>query len=278
MIEGMRGQGTNVVAGVSVGRGGMTHEGVPLFDSVAEAVDSTAADTAVIYVPASGVADAIVENVDAGIRLMMVAAEYVPVHDAMRALAYARSKGAWVIGPNSVGIAVPGIGNLSALSTTFGMPGPIGVMSRSGTLSLAVMHQLTQAGLGQSTVVNIGGDMVIGRNPHEYAELFEADVATKVIVSVSEIGGAKEYKLAEMMGRLTKPLVCLVVGRHSPARRRMGHAGALASVGSETAEAKREALKRAGAHVADNLFDLPEVVARLLGSHEAAARRSMGHP
>jgi succinyl-CoA synthetase alpha subunit len=138
------------------------------------------------------------------------------------------------------------------------------------------MHQLTQAGLGQSTVVNIGGDMVIGRNPHEYAELFDADPATEVIVSVSELGGAKEYRLAESIGRLTKPLVCLVIGRHSPAKRRMGHAGAFASVGSETAEAKREALRRAGAHVADNLFDLPDIVAGILGSRGAVPRRSAG--
>jgi succinyl-CoA synthetase alpha subunit len=271
MVEGMRGMGTNVVGGIAVGRAGLMHEGVPLFDTVAEAVATTDADTCILYTPAAGVADAVIENVDAGIKLLVIAAEYVAVHDAMRALAYARSRGVWVIGPNTVGIAVPGVGMLSGLSSNFGTPGPIGVMSRSGTVSLAVMHLLTRAGLGQSAVVNIGGDAVIGRNPAEYALLFDDDPATKVIVSVSELGGTKEYQLAETIPKLSKPLVAMVLGRYSPEQRRMGHAGAFASNEDETAEAKRKALRAAGAHIADNPFHLVELVRGILQRRGASA-------
>lgn len=276
MLAGMRSMGTNVVSGVAVGRAGQVHEDTPLFDTVREAVAATQADTSVIYVPAAGVLDAVFENIDAGIKLLMVAAEDVPVHDAMRAAAYARAHDAWIIGPNTVGIAVPGIGMLSALSTSFGMKGPVGVMSRSGTLSLAVMHELTRHGLGQSAVVNVGGDMVIGRNLDEYARLFDADADTEVIVSVSELGGTKEYQLARIIPTLSKPLVAMVVGRFSPAQRQMGHAGAFAAGAGETAEAKRDALRQAGALIADDPFHLSELVAGLLGarfSRQAEGRR-----
>jgi succinyl-CoA synthetase alpha subunit len=202
--------------------------------------------------------------VEAGIRLMVVATEYVPVQDAMRALAVARARGAWVIGPNCLGILSPGIGMLCGLAPGFGKPGPVGVISRSGTLALTMTHVLTQAGLGQSSVVSIGGDAVIGRNPHEYAALFEADPATRVIVLVTEIGGRKEYGLIETLATIGKPVVALVVGRNVPAQTRMGHAGALVSADAESAASKRAALRAAGVHIADSPYHVAEIAARLL--------------
>lgn len=270
MIAGMIDVGTRVVAGVAVGKRGQVHEGIPLFDTVAQGVAATAANTSVLYVPPAGVADAIVENVDAGIKLMVVVAEYVPVHDAVRALAYARERDVWVIGPNCIGMYAPGIGLLSAVPKEYAMPGPVGLISRSGTMCLAVARVLTMNGLGQSAIINIGGDGVIGRNPVEYARLFEADPATRVIVVVCELGGTREYGLIDAMPELTKPVVVLVLGRYAPAERRMGHAGALANSEQETAQAKREAFRAAGAHVADSTYEVAELVRGLLAREQAA--------
>jgi len=264
MIAGMADAGTNVVAGVAVGKCGQVHEGIALFDTVAQAVAASAANTSVLYVPAAGVADAIVENVDAGIRLMVVVAEYVPVHDAVRALAYARARDAWVIGPNCVGLLSPGVGMLSAVPKEFAMPGPVGLISRSGTMCLAMARVLTMRGLGQSTIVNIGGDAVIGRNQLDYVRLFEADAATQVIVVLCELGGTREYDLIDAMPTLTKPVVALVLGRYAPSERRMGHAGALANNNNETAQAKRDAFRSAGVHVADSTYQVAEIVQKLL--------------
>lgn len=271
MLAGMRSEGTRVVAGVMPGHGGGQHEDTPLFDTMAEAVARTGANTAVLYVPAAGVEDAIVETVDAGIKLLMVAAEYVPVHDAMKALAYARAHDAWVIGPNSVGMIAPGLGMLSGLGSGFALPGPVGVISRSGTMALTTMRVLTSSGLGQSSVVSIGGDTVIGRNPVEYARLFNEDPATRVIVMVGEMGGKKEYQLIEALPAISKPVVALILGRFSPAQRRMGHAGALVNERAESAQSKREALQAAGVHVADDPYHLAELVRGLL---DAPAQQS----
>ena len=265
MIDGMRDSGTQVVAGVAVGLAGKVHENTPLYDTVADAVQATGANTSVLYVPALGVADAIIENVDAGIRLIVVVAEYVPLHDATRALAYARAHDVWVIGPNCIGMLAPGIGMLSAVPSQMAIPGPVGVMSRSGTMTLATVRLLTRNGLGQSAIISMGGDVVVGRSPLEYARLFEADPATEVIVIVCELGGTREYDLIEAIPSLTKPVVALVLGRHAPSERRMGHAGALANSDLETAEAKRRAFRAAGAHVADSTYAVSEIVGRLLG-------------
>jgi succinyl-CoA synthetase alpha subunit len=265
MIVGMRSQGTRVVAGVMPGLAGGTHEDTPLFDTMLDAARQTGANTAVIYAPPSGVEDAVVEAVDAGYKLLMVAAEYVPTHDALRVVAYARAHDAWLIGPNALGILSPGVGMLSALGSGDASPGPVGVISRSGTMSGMLLRILTLAGLGQSSVVSIGGDAVIGRTPAEYAALFDADPQTRVIVLNGEMGGKKEHQLADMVSSLSKPLVALINGRFSPAARRMGHAGALVNQHSETAEYKRAMLREVGAHVADNPYHLAEIVAGLLG-------------
>ena len=264
MIEGMRAQGSRVVAGVMPGLAGKVHEDTPLFDSMADALQKAGANAAVIYAPAPGVEDAVVEAVDAGFKLLMVAAEYVPTHDAMRAVAYARAQGAWVMGPNSLGMISPGIGMLSGLGSGAALAGPVGVMSRSGTMAGMVMRVLTQAGLGQSSVVSMGGDAIIGRNPAEYARLFEADPATKVIVLIGEMGGKKEHQLIEVLPALTKPVVALINGRFAPAARRMGHAGALVNQRSESAEFKRGALRAAGVSVADDPYHLARLVAALV--------------
>ena len=271
MIAGMTDAGTSVVAGVAVGMKGQVHEGIPLYDTIAQAVAATGANTSVLYVPPLGVADALIENVDAGIKLIVVIAEYVPVHDAMRGLAYARQHGVWVIGPNCVGMAVPGLAMLSGVPEQYCRPGPVGVISRSGTMTMATTRVLTMNGIGQSAVVSMGGDGVIGRNQIDYVRLFEADPDTRVIVVVCELGGTREYDLIEALPTLTKPVVVLVLGRYAPTDRRMGHAGALATSGTETAQAKRAAFRAAGAHVADSTYHVAEIVRGLLDQQVVAA-------
>ncbi|UCE31431.1 MAG: succinate--CoA ligase subunit alpha [Burkholderiales bacterium] len=256
--------GTRIVAGVSVGQGGSRVHDVPVFDTAAEAVAATGADASVVYVPAAGVRDAIFEHVDAGIRTIMVAAEFVPLADSLQALAHARRHGAWVIGPNSLGLISPGVGLLGSIAAGFCSPGRVGLISRSGTLTLATTRALTQAGIGQSTAVHVGGDVVCGRNPSEYLTAFAADPDTEVIAYCGEIGGTKEYDLIEHLGSVAKPVAALIVGRSAPPERRMGHAGALAGAARETAQAKREALATAGAHLADDPVHLTGVVRALL--------------
>ena len=274
MIGGMRAAGTNLVGGIAPGRAGEVYEGLPLFDTVGEAVAATAATACVLYNPAPGVHDAVVETVDAGVQLLVVAAEYVPTLDTMRAVAHARRHGAWVIGPNCLGLLSPGLGMLNGIAPSFGCPGRVGVISRSGTLTLAVLERLTEAGLGQSTVVSIGGDSIIGRNPAEYVQAFEDDPETDVIVLLGEIGGRKEYQVAEMLPSLRTPVVALIVGRNVPEGRRLGHAGALISNEAETAAAKRDALRRAGALIADDPAGVVALTGRCLG--EAAALSPTG--
>ena len=263
-VPEMQREGTRVVAGVSVGQGGTAVEGVPVFDTAREAVAASGADTSVIYVPAAGVRDAIVEHVDAGIRTIMVAAEFVPLHDSLYALAYARRRDAWIVGPNTAGLISPGKGLLGSIAPGFARPGRVGVISRSGTLTMATVRALSKAGVGQSTAVHVGGDVVCGRNPAEYLAAFAADPDTDAIVYCGEIGGGKEYDLIEHLPGITKPIAALVVGRFAPPERRMGHAGALAGAERETAAAKRSALREAGVHVADDPVHLARIVAGLI--------------
>jgi len=265
-LHAMRAAGTNLVGVVSFGRGGETVGGLPAFDTVAEAVAATGASTSVIYVPAAGVRDALVETADAGIGLAMVAAEFVPVHDAIWALAYARERGLWVVGPNSLGIASPQRILLGSIGTDFMRPGPVGVIGRSGTLTLTTTRLLSRAGCGQTTVAHIGGDVLAGRNPHEYLDLFLDDPETRAIVYLGEIGGGKEYEMLDRIAQRRKPLVALIVGRNAPPGKQMGHAGALVSGDRETALAKRSALAEAGAAIADDPVTLASQVASILAS------------
>lgn len=264
MIGQMRDAGTNLVAGVAPGAGGGDYLGLPVFDTVERAVERTGADAAVIYTPGHGVADAIVEAADAGVRLAVAAAEHAPTHDVAAALAHARGKGAWIVGPNSLGLLSPGTGMLCGLPPAFGLPGRVGVISRSGTLSIATLRALTASGVGQSTAVSIGGDSIIGRRPAEYARLFEADPGTDAIVVIGEIGGGKEHELADTMAEISKPVFAMIVGRSAPRGRTLGHAGALVRDVSETADAKIEALAAAGATIRHSPLALAAAVKQSL--------------
>lgn len=259
-LDTMRQGGTQLVACVSVGRGGTIFDAMPVFDTVEEAVAATGADTALIYTPAGGCAAAIMECADAGIKLALAAAEFVPLHDSLTALPYARERGMWVVGPNTAGMATPGQAILGSIAAGFTTPGRIGLIGRSGTLTMTVARIMSAHGFGQSTVAHIGGDMLAGRNPHEWAERFVADPDTDIVVYCGEIGGTKEYAMLELIARSSKPFVCYIAGHGAPVGKRMGHAGALVGGQHETAAAKTAALAEAGAHVATSLYG---IIARL---------------
>ena len=260
----MRAAGTNVVGYVSPGRGGTSIEGLPVFDLVSDAVAATDANSSIVYVPAAGACDAIIEAADAGLRLSVVAAELVPVHDTVQAVAYARSRGLWIVGPNTVGIGSPGKAILGSIAADFTKAGPVGLMSRSGTMGLMMARSLTRAGCGQTTVVHVGGDAVVGRAPKEYLELFLKDDSSRVIVYVGEIGGGKEYEMLDLIRAGGKTVIAIIVGRHAPVGKRMGHAGALVGGERETAAAKRAALRDAGVIIADSVSQVATETARVL--------------
>lgn len=266
-VRYMRQTGTNVVGMVSLGRGGTEQDGLPVFDMVSDAVAATGADTAAIYAAPLGVRAAVMECADAGMRLAVAFAENVPTHDTLFAVAYAKQRGAQLVGPNTLGLASPGFGMLGSMAPMFTRKGSVGVIGRSGTLLLSTARMMTEAGVGQSTLVHAGGDTITGTNPHELFQLFMDDPQTTAVAYLGEIGGSKEYRLAEDIAKTNKPVFALIVGRHAPAEKRMGHAGALIQSHRETAEAKRKALAAAGAIVCASPMEL---VARMKQS--AAAR------
>jgi len=243
--------GTPVVAGVTPGKGGQTFEGqVPVFNTVAEAVAATQANTAVIYVPARFAADAVYEAADAGVRLVVCISEGVPVLDMTRVMPYLRERGARLIGPNCPGAISPGKAKVGIIPGQICREGNVGVVSRSGTLTYEVVHQLTRAGYGQSTCVGIGGDPIIGTNFIDCLEAFERDPETTGIVMIGEIGGTDEQQAAEYAkAHVTKPIVGFIAGQTAPPGRRMGHAGAIISGASGTAAEKMAAFERAGVSV-----------------------------
>jgi succinyl-CoA synthetase alpha subunit len=247
-VAGLKAAGTPLVAGVALGRGGENMDGLPLYDRIADVPDKP--NVAVLYTPAEGVRDAIVECAAARIPTIVAAAEYVPVHDALIAAKAARASGSWLVGPNTLGMFVPGRGLLGSIAPSFCSAGRLAVVARSGTLTLATARQLTAAGIGQSLVAHIGGDTVAGRNPHEYLAALAQHDGTDAVLYCGEIGGDKEYALAEAARGYPKPVVAMLVGRHAPAEKRMGHAGALIGSARESAAAKLEALAAAGCRVA----------------------------
>jgi succinyl-CoA synthetase alpha subunit len=261
-VAAMREAGTRPVAGVALGRGGGAVEGMPLFDYLAEVEGPV--DAAVLYTPPEGTADAVRQCAAAGIPTIVAAAEYVPLHDALHAAQAARAAGSWLVGPNTLGFCVPGEGLLGSVAPAFCMPGPVALIGRSGTLTLTVARLMTAVGLGQRIAIHIGGDAVIGRNPHEYVEALAGDERTRAVLYCGEIGGDKEYALAEALARFPKPLVATLVGRHAPADRQMGHAGALIGSARESAAAKLAALREAGAHAATTPYEAIELLRRLL--------------
>lgn len=261
----MKAAGTNVVGGMTPGRGGQTVEGVPVFDTVAQAKAATDANATCIFVPAGGAADAIEEAAYAGIKLIVCITEGIPVIDMTRAMLAVREQGATLIGPNCPGLCAPGQGKIGIIPYQIFTPGSVGFISRSGTLTYEVVSLLTEAGIGQSTCIGIGGDPIIGSTFVDYLKLFEEDPRTKVVVMCGEIGGSDEEDAAEYIRTsMKKPVVAFVSGRTAPPGKRMGHAGAIISGNTGTAQGKVAALQAAGVPVADTIFDIPDLVKKVL--------------
>jgi succinyl-CoA synthetase alpha subunit len=254
---GCRDYGTQVVGGVVPGKGGTSKEGFPLFNTVAEAVRKTGADASMIFVPPPAAADAIMEAADAGIRVIVAITEGIPVLDMARAMRFLEKKDCRLIGPNCPGIITPGECKIGIMPGYIHKPGPVGVISRSGTLTYEAVWQLTSLGLGQSTCVGIGGDPIIGTTQIDLLEMFEEDGQTEAILMIGEIGGNAEERAAEYIrSKVKKPVAAFIAGQTAPPGKRMGHAGAIISGGSGTAQEKIAALRKARIAVADSPADL----------------------
>ena len=264
--EAMLAYGTDVVAGVTPGKGGQrTLDGrVPVFDTVAQAVRETGANASVVYVPAPAAPDAILEAAAGGIGLIFAITEGIPVLDMLKVVHVLRQQGVRLVGPNCPGATTPGEAKVGIIPGAIHRPGPVGVVSRSGTLTYEVVEALSEAGLGQSTCVGIGGDPIVGTSFIEVLELFEADPDTSAMALIGEIGGDDEERAATFIAReVHKPVAAFVAGRTAPAGRRMGHAGAIISGSAGTAESKRRALADAGVRVADSPLQIPALLREL---------------
>ncbi len=258
--------GTAVVAGVTPRKEGQEVEGIPVFGTVADAVAHTQANTSLVFVPAPFAPDAVYEALDAGIKTVVCITEFVPVHESVRLAAYARSLGARLIGPNCPGVLSPGKANVGIIPAAVFAAGTVGLVSRSGTLTYQIGNELAQLGIGNSTVVGIGGDPVVGSSFVEILDCFEADPETELVVLVGEIGGDEEEKSARHVAAFcSKPVLAYIAGFSAPPGKRMGHAGAIISGRSGTAEAKREALEAAGIAVGRTPTELAGLVAERLG-------------
>jgi succinyl-CoA synthetase alpha subunit len=254
--------GTNVVAGVTPGKGGQDVEGIPVFNTVAETVDAAGANTSLIFVPARFAVDAIYEAVDAGIGTVVCITEHIPAHDMLRLYTYTRPLGVTLVGPNCPGVLSPGKANVGIIPAEIFSEGKIGLVSRSGTLTYQIGHELTQLGLGNSTIVGIGGDPVVGSSFTDILEHFEADDETEFIVLVGEIGGNEEEKAAQFVAeRMSKPVLAYIAGFSAPPGKTMGHAGAIISGSSGTAAAKKEALEAVGIRVGTTPTEVAQLVA-----------------
>jgi succinyl-CoA synthetase alpha subunit len=263
--------GTNVVGGVTPGKGGTTHEGRPVFNTVADAVMETGANASVIYVPPAFAADAIMEAADAGLPLVVCITEGIPVADMVKVKEYLGDRSTRMIGPNCPGIISPGKCKIGIMPGHIHKEGRIGVVSRSGTLTYEAVGQLTALGLGQSTAIGIGGDPIIGTTHTDALRLFEADHETDAIVMIGEIGGtAEEEAAAFAKDNVRKPIVAFIAGQTAPPGRRMGHAGAIISGGKGTASEKMEALEAAGIRVVKSPADIGQAVVEVLGTRAAA--------
>jgi len=263
-----RAYGTNVVAGVTPGKGGTDLEGIPIFDTVADAVDETGANTTMVFVPARFAADAIYEAVDAGIETVICIAEGLPAHEMLRVYNYIRPRGVTMLGPNCPGALSPGKANVGIIPAEIFREGPIGVVSRSGTLTYQIGHELTQRGLGNSTIVGIGGDPVVGSSFIDVLGRFQADLQTEVIVMVGEIGGDEEEKAAAFIeAEVTKPVVAYIAGFTAPPGKTMGHAGAIISGSSGTAQGKKDALEARGVRVGTTPTEVAELAVEVASAH-----------
>jgi succinyl-CoA synthetase alpha subunit len=265
-----RAYGTDVVAGVTPGKGGQDLEGIPIFDTVAEAVEESGANTSMVFVPARFAADAIYEGVDAGIETVICIAEGLPAHEMLRIYNYIEPRGITMLGPNCPGALSPGKANVGIIPAEIFRQGPIGLVSRSGTLTYQIGHELTQFGLGNSTIVGIGGDPVVGSSFIDVLAKFEADDETELVVMVGEIGGNEEEKAAEFIGtEMTKPVVGYIAGFSAPPGKTMGHAGAIISGSAGTAEGKKEALEAQGVRVGTTPTEAAQLAAEVAGAVRA---------
>ena len=261
-----RNYGTNVVAGVTPGKGGLDVEGIPVFNTVAEAASEAGANTTLIFVPARFAVDAVYEAVDAGIATVICITEHIPAHDMLRVYTYIRPLGITLVGPNCPGVLSPGKANVGIIPAEIFSEGNVGLVSRSGTLTYQIGHELTQLGLGNSTIVGIGGDPVVGSSFIDILEKFEADPETEYVVLVGEIGGNEEEKAAAFIEeRMTKPVFAYIAGFSAPPGKTMGHAGAIISGTSGTAQAKKDALEAVGVVVGTTPTEVAQLVAERIG-------------
>ena len=284
LIQGITGQtgrmyaermvagGTPLIGGTAPGRQGQTVCGVPVFDSVADAVAATGADAALSAVRSSLALGAALEALAAGIRTLVVYTENVPLHDAIRMRAYARARGAWMLGPNSAGVISPGKANLADLNDRNVRPGRIGIVSKSGTLTYEVIDDLQARGFGESSVVCLGGDPVLGTTYADILPLFEADEETDLIILIGEPGGRLEYDAIEAMRGMSTPVVAYIAALNAPPEKRMGHAGAIYDSGGTTAAAKIAAFRAAGCEAVGRVTEVAAAVARVLGAAKAPTR------
>ena len=252
--------GTNVVAGVTPGKGGQNVEGIPVFNTVAKAVKETGANAAMVFVPPAFCADAILESIEAGVPLIVAITEGIPVMDMLKVKNYLRNSKSRLIGPNCPGIITPGQCKIGIQPGHIHTPGPVGIVSRSGTLTYEAVHQIGRMGIGQSTVIGMGGDPVNGTNFIDCLAAFQDDPETKAIIMVGEIGGSAEEEAAEFIQKnVTKPVIGFIAGLTAPPGRRMGHAGAIISGSSGTAQGKIKAMRAAGITVVENLGEMGEI-------------------
>jgi succinyl-CoA synthetase alpha subunit len=260
--------GTKVIGGVTPGKGGQRVDGVPVFNTVREAVGATGADVSAIFVPPAFAADAIMEAADSGVSLVVCLTDGIPTLDMITVYHYVKKRGVRLIGPNSPGVISPGKCKVGLMAGYIHKQGSVGVVSRSGTLNYEAVYQLTRRGIGQSTCVGIGGDQIIGLSFVDLLELFEGDPGTEAVILIGEIGGTAEEEAAEYFrDHMRKPVVAFVAGRTAPPGRRMGHAGAIISGGKGMAEEKIRFLEEAGVWVAQNPADIGEAVAKVLGKN-----------
>ena len=257
--------GTNIVAGVSPGKGGHSIEGVPVLNTVYEAMDRETADASILFIPAPFAKDAALEALSGGIKLLVLITEHIPLHDAMSIMEYARKMNAVVIGPNTFGLVSSGACKIGIMPNRYFIPGPVGIVSRSGTLCYEIVGHLTENNIGTTTVVGLGGDRVVGLNFIDVLKRFEEDSTTEAVILVGEIGGSSEEEAASYIAAsMKKPVIAYLAGRSAPPGKRMGHAGAIIERGRGTFESKVKALNAAGVQVAGLPTEVPDLLKQVL--------------